>query len=59
MNTQVYYYVFGILFLAAFIFSLMEILRSSYTLSAKILWILVCLFMPILGSILFFFYRKG
>ncbi|WP_423976072.1 PLDc N-terminal domain-containing protein [Kaistella sp.] len=59
MSTQVYYYIFLILFVVILIISTIEIVKSSYSKPAKYLWFAVCFFMPFLGSLLFYFYRKG
>ncbi|MCH8534129.1 MAG: PLD nuclease N-terminal domain-containing protein [Flavobacteriaceae bacterium] len=36
-----------------FIFSLIDVLKSSFQKNDKLIWILVILFVPILGSILY------
>lgn len=60
MSTQVYYNLFLILFLVVFIISIIAILKNPfYSKPAKLLWIAVCLFMPFLGSLIYYFYRKG
>ena len=58
MGTLDYYYIFSVLFLAVFIWSIILIIKSPYSKQAKALWIFVCLLMHFLGSILFYFYRK-
>lgn len=38
-----------------FIFAFIDILKNEYTGSNKLIWIIVVLFAPLIGSILYFF----
>ncbi|QOW09700.1 hypothetical protein Q73A0000_04630 [Kaistella flava (ex Peng et al. 2021)] len=59
MSTQIYYTVFIILFIAVLIFSIIEIVKSPYSMPRKLMWLFICLLMPFFGSIVFHWYRKG
>ncbi|WP_423975206.1 PLD nuclease N-terminal domain-containing protein [Kaistella sp.] len=47
-----------IIILIVYVFTLVNILKSSMTSKLKLLWILVCLCLPILGTILYFLIEK-
>ncbi|MBB5332586.1 hypothetical protein [Chryseobacterium koreense] len=59
MSTMVYYEAFLILFVAFIIFSSVEIIKSPYSSSGKLLGLFMVLLMPFFGSVLFHWYRKG
>ena len=46
---------FGLLLLIADIYAMVSVINSSGTTGKKVLWILLILFLPVLGLILWFF----
>lgn len=50
--------IFTLISIGLFIYSLIDILKSSFENNNKLIWILVVLFVPILGSILYLFIGK-
>ena len=54
--------IFGLISLACFIFwlwMLIDLLISRHAVGTKILWVILMLFLPLLGSILYFFLARG
>ncbi|MGC8541391.1 MAG: PLDc N-terminal domain-containing protein [Phycisphaerae bacterium] len=54
--------IFGLISLACFIFwlwMLIDLLISRHAVATKILWVILMLFLPLLGSILYFFLARG
>lgn len=50
--------IFTLISIGLFIFSLVDILKSSFDNNNKLIWILVVLLVPVLGSILYLFIEK-
>lgn len=53
---------FGLISLACFIFwlwMLIDLLMSRHSVGTKILWVILMIFLPLLGSILYFFLARG
>ncbi len=54
--------IFGLISLACFIFwlwMLIDLLISRHAVGTKILWVILMLFLNVLGSILYFFLARG
>ncbi len=54
--------IFGLISLACFIFwlwMLIDVLTSRHAVGTKILWVILMLFLNVLGSILYFFLARG
>ncbi len=54
--------IFGLISLACFVFwlwMLIDLLISRHSAGIKILWVILMLFLPLLGSILYFFLARG
>ena len=53
------YNLIGLLHLILWIIAVVDIVKSSKPLSMKILWILIVLFLPLIGLILYFLIGRG
>ncbi len=53
------YGLLGLLHLILWIIAVVDIVKSSKPLSMKILWILIVLFLPLVGLILYFLIGRG
>ena len=54
--------IFGLIWLLCAIFwlwMLIDLLISRHSTGTKILWVILMLFLPVLGSILYFFLARG
>ncbi len=54
--------IFGLIWLLCAIFwlwMLIDLLVSRHSTGTKILWVILMLFLPVLGSILYFFLARG
>jgi hypothetical protein len=52
------FFVFWLVFVAVFVFwlwALIDILKSEFTGSNKIVWLLMVVFVPLIGAILYYF----
>ena len=47
---------FGILILIADLYAIVSVVSSNRSVGAKVLWILLVLFLPVLGWIIWFFF---
>ncbi len=54
MFTPLIILIFSIGFFVLFIWALVDILKSEFTGYNKIIWVLLVLFIPVLGTILYF-----
>ncbi|TSC75305.1 MAG: hypothetical protein G01um101430_512 [Parcubacteria group bacterium Gr01-1014_30] len=51
--------ILGILWLILFIWALVDILGSKKDVATKIIWIVVCLILPVLGVIIYVIFGSG
>lgn len=58
MNTQILYYGVPILLVVVYVYTIITILKSPLSQKMKLLWILVCLCLPFLGTILYYLMGK-
>ncbi len=50
--------IFGILWIVLIVYTLMDLLKSNKPTNTKLLWLIVILIAPILGSVLYFILGK-
>lgn len=52
-------FIFGVIWIILFIAALLDIFRSSLPLNTKLLWLVVILVAPILGSLIYLYWGKN
>jgi hypothetical protein len=55
----IFWLILGIAIFAFWLWMLIDILGSSMPTNDKILWALVIFFLPLIGSLIYFFVRRG
>lgn len=51
-------FIFGVLWVVLIVYTLMDLLKSNKPTNTKLLWLIVILIAPILGSVLYFVLGK-
>jgi len=51
-------FIFGVLWIVLIVYTLMDLLKSNKPTNTKLLWLIVILIAPILGSVLYFILGK-